>query len=118
VIKGGEQIAFDIQLPQRAGFVYVHYLQTGGGTVPLTKGSSYQPGEVLKLGQTDQRFYVGPPFGDEMLIVITSPIPLNLSGDQDDRGYLSSVRQSLLSLSEQDRSLVRAGTFSLKTIDP
>ena len=118
VIKGGEQIAFDIQLPQRAGFVYVHYLQTGGGTVPLIKGSSYQPGEVLKLGQTDQRFYVGPPFGDEMLIVITSPIPLNLSGDQDDRGYLSSVRQSLLSLSEQDRSLVRAGTFSLKTIDP
>jgi len=117
-IKGGEQIAFDVQLPSREGYVYVHYLQTGGGAVPLVLGASYVPGQVLKLGQSDQRLYVGPPFGDEMLVVIASPIPIEFSQASDDRGYLSAVRERLLKMPERERSLVRAGTYALKTISP
>ena len=117
-IKGGEQIAFDVQLPSREGYVYVHYLQTGGGAVPLVLGASYAPGQVLKLGQSDQRFYVGPPFGDEMLVVIASPIPIEFSQASDDRGYLSAVRERLLKMPERERSLVRAGTYAIKTVSP
>ncbi len=118
VVKAGEQIAFDIQLPQNPGFVHVHYLQANGSAVPLALGTPYTAGQVLKIGQTRERFYIRAPFGDEMLVVVTSPTRLEFASDGDDRAYLSALRQGLLNMPEGQRNLVRAATLPLKTLGP
>ena len=118
VVKAGEQIAFDIQLPQEPGFVHVHYLQANGTAVPLAIGTPYGPGQILKIGQTRERFYIRPPFGDEMLVVVTSPTRLDFASDGDDRAYLTALRQSLLNMPDGQRQRVRAATLPIKTVGP
>ena len=118
VLVDGERVAFDIKMPDNSGYVYVSYLQASGDAVPLVWGEKYTSGQTLKLGQGAKRFTISEPFGDELLVVITSRKPLfdMTSQGNDDRGFLSLLRQALLQLPASEQTNVLTATFPLKTI--
>ena len=118
VLENGERVAFDITMPDIGGYVYVSYLQASGDAVPLVWGERYTSGQMLKLGQGTKRFVIGEPFGDELLIVITSRKPLfdATAPGSDDRNFLSLLRQTLLQLPASEQPNVLTATFPLKTI--
>lgn len=118
VLTDGERVAFDIKMPDNSGYVYVTYLQASGDAVPLVWGDAYTSGQMLKLGQGAKRFVISEPFGDELVVVITSSKPLfdAPAPGSDDRNFLSLLRQTLLQLSASEKSRVLTATFPLKTI--
>ena len=86
-----------------AAFVYVDFVQQDGTVVHLaptgdTPGSLLEAGTRLVLGQGAQRYRVEPPFGTEMVMVVTSPVPLfdkarpQVEPAQD---YLGALRAAL-----------------------
>ena len=118
LLTDGERVAFDIKMPNNSGFVYVSYLQASGDAVPLVWGDHYTAGQTLKLGQGTTRFVISEPFGDELLMVITSPkrlfdIP---APGSDDRNFLSLLRQTLLQLPAAEQLDIRTSTLSIKTV--
>ncbi len=117
VLEDGERVAFDIKMPDIGGYVYVSYLQASGDAVPLVWGEKYTSGQMIKLGQGSKRFVIGEPFGDELLIVITSRKPLFdvPAPGSDDRNFLSLLRQTLLQLPAAEQTNVLTATFPLKT---
>jgi hypothetical protein len=119
IFKKDDLITFDIRLPQSPGYVYVSYLQASGDAVPLLWDRQFAAGQQLNLGKTGKRFRISEPFGNELLIVITSPKLLfdEAKIGQDDRQYLSQLRQKILSLSEAEKSKINASTISIRTIE-
>lgn len=119
VVKLGDQIAFDITLPDRAGFSYVHYLQANGEAVPLAVGIAHSPSEKISLGQFNQKFIVAPPLGEEMLVVISSrkPLPIDLERINNDRSYLSELRQAILRVPPGERMQVVSETLAILTTE-
>ena len=114
----GERLAFEIKLSIKSGYLYVDYLQANGEAIPLIRGESIKAGKTVRLPQGGKQFTVQAPFGSELLVVITSPKPLIESGTkyENDREYLSALRQALLKLSEQERSQIYSATLDIKTI--
>jgi len=119
VFKRGEQLAFDVRLPETSGYVYAHYLQANGTAAPLTVGQRHSPGETLLLGRRGQNFFVGPPYGQELLVIISSPKPLTseLESLVDDRDYLSRIREAILNLPEEDQKAIRARFKRITTVE-
>lgn len=117
VLVNGERVAFDIKMPGNGGYVYVSYLQASGDAVPLVWGEKYTSGQILKLGQGANRFVISEPFGEELLVVVTSRKPLFDAAlkEGDDRNFLSQLRQTLLQLPAAEQSNVLTATFRLKT---
>jgi hypothetical protein len=117
--KKDDLVAFDIRLPQSSGYVYVSYLQASGDAVPLLWGRQFTAGQQINLGKTGKQFRISEPFGNELLIVITSPKILfdEAKIGEDDRQYLSHLRQKILSLSDTERSKVNASTLAIRTIE-
>jgi hypothetical protein len=119
ILKKDELVTFDIRLPQSSGYVYVSYLQSSGDAVPLLWGRQFTAGQQINLGKTGKQFRISEPFGNELLIVITSPKILfdEAKIGEDDRQYLSHLRQKILSLSEADKSKINAFTIATRTIE-
>ena len=94
------------------------YLQANGDQVPLVSGRQYPRGQTLKLPSNTQNYTISAPFGDELLIIMTSPKPLFAAdfGKTDDRQYLSLLRRVLLNLNPVDRSQVTVAVLPIKTI--
>ena len=117
LLAEGERVAFDIKMPSSSGYVYVSYLQASGDAVPLVWGDAYTSGQTLKLGQGATRFVINEPFGDELLIVITSPKRLfdGPAPGSDDRNFLSLLRQTLLQLPAAEQLKVLTSTLPIKT---
>jgi hypothetical protein len=119
ILKKDELVAFDIQLPQSPGYVYVSYLQASGDAVPLLWGRQFKESQQINLGKSGKQFRVSEPLGNELLVVITSPKPLfeEIKIGEDDRQYLSKLRQKILSLSETERSKVNVSTLAIRTVE-
>jgi hypothetical protein len=118
LLRDGDQFAFEITPQNTGGYLYVSYLQANGDHVPLVSGRQYARGQAVKLPSNTQRYTISAPFGDELLIIMTSPKPLFAAdfGKTDDRQYLSLLRRVLLNLSPADRSQLTVSLLPIKTI--
>ena len=118
LLRDGDQFAFEITPQNTGGYLYVSYLQANGDQVPLVSGRQYARGQTVKLPAGTQRYNISAPFGDELLIIMTSPKPLFAAdfGKTDDRQYLSLLRRVLLNLSSADRSQLTVSLLPIKTI--
>jgi Domain of unknown function (DUF4384) len=63
------------------GFLYVDFVQHDGTVLhmmpgPDRTGNAVKAGERVLLGQGAQEYTIAPPYGTEMLVVISSPKPL------------------------------------------
>ena len=118
LLRDGDQFAFEITPQNTGGYLYVSYLQANGDQVPLVSGRQYARGQAVKLPSNTQRYTISAPFGDELLIIMTSPKPLFAAdfGKTDDRQYLSLLRRVLLNLSPADRSQLTVSLLPIKTI--
>lgn len=118
LLRDGDQFAFEITPQNTGGYLYVSYLQANGDQVPLVSGRQYPRGQTVKLPSNSQRYTISAPFGDELLIIMTSPKPLFAAdfGKTDDRQYLSLLRRVLLNLSPVDRSQLTVAVLPIKTV--
>lgn len=118
LLRDGDQFAFEITPQNTGGYLYVSYLQANGDQVPLVSGRQYARGQTVKLPSNTQRYTISAPFGDELLIIMTSPKPLFSAdfGKTDDRQYLSLLRRILLNLSPADRAQLTVSLLPIKTI--
>jgi hypothetical protein len=118
LLRDRDQFAFEITPQSTGGYMYVSYLQANGDQVPLVSGRQYASGQTVKLPANPQRYTISAPFGDELLIIMTSPKPLFSAdfGKSDDRQYLSLLRRVLLNLSPADRSQLMVAVLPIKTI--
>ena len=116
-LKDGDQFAFEITPQLAGGYLYVSYLQANGDQVPLISGRQFKSGQSVKLPSNNQNYTISAPFGDELLIIISSPKPLFgvEFGKTDDRQYLSMLRRTILNLSPADKSKLNVAVLPIKT---
>lgn len=84
VLTGGQDLVLDIRATGIAAHVQVDYFTVDGGVVhllpnPLEPVARLEDGATRRLGERNGRarfWTVGPPFGHELIIVVTSSAPL------------------------------------------
>lgn len=105
VLRGGDALAVEIVTPSYPSYVYVSYLQANGEvahlTWPVSRGQVIAPGTRLLLGGSapgaEAQFRIGPPFGQEVIVVVASARPLfgsTLPETPTERDYLTTFRRS------------------------
>ena len=86
-----------------AGYVYVDFVQHDGSVLHMMwteqqVGRNAAAGQQFLLGTAGQTFTIVPPFGTEMLVVVSSPTPLfNAPRPQveDAKTYLAELETAL-----------------------
>jgi len=102
----GDSLTIEVDTPSFPSYLYVSYLQASGEVVNLSWPTRRLPKLVpanAKLrfggGSNGQPIYrVGPPFGDEIVIVVASRTLLfdaDLPDTSNDRDYLTSFRRAI-----------------------
>jgi hypothetical protein len=78
-----ERVTVDLRQSAYDGYVYVDYYVIDGTVIHLLPNtrepSSGQPvsaGGSLRLGEINPPWLIGPPFGQELVTIISSPVPL------------------------------------------
>jgi hypothetical protein len=117
ILKGGQKLSFNVQLKTTEAYLYLDYLQVNGEAVSLERGQRVTGTKAIRLPPGGKQFVVQAPYGAELLVAIMSPKPLFDAGVkyENDREYLSALRQALLGLSAAERSAVVSSTISIKT---
>ncbi len=85
------------------GYLYVDYVQHDGTVLHMLPGAdkaknAVKAGERVRLGDGAQEFTVAPPYGTELLVVISSPVPLFGKARpqiEPAKEYLSALRGAL-----------------------
>lgn len=116
-LSDGEKLVFDVKLETKGAYLYLDYLQANGEAVTLERGLQVTGINALRLPPGGKQFVVQAPYGAEMIVAILSPNPLFEQGTkyENDREYLSALRQALLGLSTSERAQVTSATVSIKT---
>ncbi|MEQ9487606.1 MAG: C1 family peptidase [Alphaproteobacteria bacterium] len=99
-----DELVIEVTAPDFDAYLYVTYLQAGGDAVHFVKGGGDTPvpaNSVVKFGLDPKkpRFYVQPPFGDEMIVAIASRLPLfdeDFEIIEEERAYLTRFRKGIL----------------------
>lgn len=103
------------------GYLYVDYWSVEGGVLHLfpnpgepASGRRFAPGEQHNVGEADAIWVVGPPFGQELITIVSSPVPL-YEGQREQyeeaRDYLPALRAML----EQGDERIGANFLILQT---
>lgn len=127
-VRGGDTLRIDIKSPRQIGYLYVAYIQADGSVAVLAQPMGLVPEPTLpdralifgdgKDGRA--RFTIGPPYGAEMILALSSRSPLfdnPLPARLTDREFLSALRRSLIykpSPTMPDRE-VSAAVLTLQT---
>ena len=116
VLKKGEQVNIQVKTTKASGYLYLTYLQANGEAVELMWGQKVPADSLVKLAG---RLEISEPFGQEMLIAIVSPKPLFASsnGVVTDRRFLSSIRETLTKLNQEDQKKVVVNVLPIKTLE-
>jgi Papain family cysteine protease/Domain of unknown function (DUF4384) len=125
----GDTFAVRVKTPGHASYIYIAYVQADGTVVHLEQsgfqGGQVAPGQALFYGDGAAgraKFTIGPPYGNEMVVVLSSKSPLfsgPLPTSQDDRVFLSALRRALIhkvDASKGDRD-VSAAVLAFRTSD-
>ena len=83
-LRRGQSLTFDVEAPDFPAHLQVDYFTADGFVVhllpnPLETSGRVEPRAVRRLGERKSggRFWtIGPPFGDEMIVALASPLPL------------------------------------------
>ena len=102
VFVEGEPLMLDVAAPLYRSYLYVDYHFRDGYVVHLVPDQRSGPvrldaAEWLSLGE-DGAWVVSPPFGQEMIAVLASPVPLFADvrqGHESDGDYLSALDERL-----------------------
>ena len=106
-LSAGDSLAVEVVTPAYPSYVYISYLQASGDVVNLAWPEGRSPKAMppnTKLtfggGTNGQPIYrIGAPFGDEIIVVITSASPLFQDEPAEtvtEREYLTSFRRAFL----------------------
>jgi serine/threonine protein kinase len=98
----GEPLLLDVAAPLYRSYVYVDYFLRDGYMVHLLPNQRSGPvrlgaGEWLSLGEGGE-WVVSPPFGQEMIAIIASPVPLFADirqSQESDGDYLAAINERL-----------------------
>jgi serine/threonine protein kinase len=100
-----ENLVVDLKLPGFESYVYVDYYSLDGGVLHMLPNVSYPEnqgaaGIEVSLGDADsaRNWSIAAPFGTEMVVVLTSPVPLFEESREEVEfadTYLSALRQNL-----------------------
>jgi hypothetical protein len=102
VFMEGDPLAFDVAAPLYRSYLYVDYHSHDGYVVHLLPEQRSGPvrldaGEQLSFGEGGERA-VSPPFGQKMIALIASPVPLFADirqSHESDGDYLADLSQRL-----------------------
>ena len=102
VFVDGEPLLLDVAAPLYRSYVYVDYYLRDGYMVHLLPNQQSGPvrlgaGEWLSLGEGGE-WVVSPPFGQEMVAIIASPVPLFADvrrSQESDGDYLAAINERL-----------------------
>ena len=102
VFTEGEPLVLNVAAPLYRSYLYVDYHFRDGYVVHLLPDQRSGPvrldaGEGLSLGEGGE-WVVSPPFGQEMIAVIASPVPLFADirqGHESDGDYLAALNRRL-----------------------
>jgi hypothetical protein len=103
----GDSLSVEVVTPQYPSYLYVTYLQAGGGAVNLywPQGrfpKAFAPGTKITFGGGkggEPVYRIAAPFGDEIVVVVASASPLfpdEPPETETNRDYLTSFRKSFL----------------------
>ncbi|MDQ3160284.1 MAG: DUF4384 domain-containing protein, partial [Pseudomonadota bacterium] len=101
----GEKVTVKVTQPKYDGYVYVDYYTVTGDVAHIFPhaqeseiGRILGGGEQLMIGEEGRGWEVSPPFGQELVTVISSPTPLyegTLVEAESAKDYLPKLRQML-----------------------
>jgi hypothetical protein len=113
----GEKLAFDVKLDTKSAFLYLDYLQANGEALALERGQQVSGAKVIRFPPGGKQFVVQAPYGNEMLVAILANKPLLAPGVkyENDREYLSALRQALMALSASERAQIISATMLIRT---
>ncbi len=123
----GENMVIEATAPtDTAAFVYVDFVQRDGTVVHLSPAggkaaSRLDAGTQLIMGQGAQRYRVEPPFGTEMVMVVTSPVPLFEEPRpqvEPAMAYLDALRAALSQAREAGNGAALRSDFSFLVTAP
>jgi hypothetical protein len=80
------------------GFLYVDFIQHDGTVLHMLPGDAAKAGERVLLGNGPQEFTIAPPYGTEMLVVLSSPVPLfekDRPQVEKAKAYLGALKRAL-----------------------
>lgn len=112
----GEYLILNVTAPKYSAYVYVDYYQRDGRVVhllpnPVDKQNKLTPGQNITLGDPSviqrRNWQILPPFGQEMITIISSPSPLfNNTRPEIElaKDYLPALRQLLSSTTDEKKS--------------
>lgn len=126
--READTLAFEIRMPGFRGYLHVAYIQADGAVVNLVESdpltlSTLRANAVLKFGdgkEGRQKFTVGAPFGNEMIVAVASKSPL-FSKDrplvETEREFLTALRGAVIARPDpnQPERFVSAAFAALKT---
>ena len=125
---GGDSLSIEVVTPAYPSYLYVTYLQASGEAAnlywPLGRfPKAMPPNSKVMLGGGaggEPVYRIGPPYGDEIIVVVASASPLfrdELPDTSTDRDYLTSFRKSFLlePAGGGGRRMVSAVVIPLKT---
>jgi len=110
IYGGGEDLVLEARASNLAGgYLYVDFLQHDGTVLHLLptaakSSNKVEAGQSILIGQGEQRYTLVPPFGNEMVMIVQSPVPLfeeERSEVEEATAYLSALRKALKALGEQ-----------------
>lgn len=101
----GERIIVKLANADYDGYLYVDYWSVEGGVLHLfpnpgepDSGRRLGAGEQFNVGEAQAIWEVGPPFGQELITVVSSPVPLypgQREQYEEARDYLPALRAML-----------------------
>ncbi len=102
-----DELVIEVTAPEFDSYLYVTYLPASGDAVHFVKGGGDMPvkaNSVVRFGLDPKkpRFYVQPPFGNEMIVAIASRQPLfeeDFDIVEEERSYLTRFRKGILTSS-------------------
>ena len=126
--RASETLGFEVRMPGFRGYLHVAYIQADGSVVNLVKSdppalSTLPANAVLSFGdgkEGRQKFTVGAPFGNEMIVAIASKSPL-FSRDrplvETEREFLTALRGAIIARPDpaQPERVVSAAFAVLET---
>jgi hypothetical protein len=109
--KAGELLSFNVQTPEFSSHVHLAYFQADGSVVNLSQSAAsnlvtHAPSSRLTFGDGKEgraAFNVQGPFGNEMVLAITTKSPLfdeKRPLVETEREFLSALREATIELEE------------------
>ncbi len=80
-LEAEDTLSIAVTLPAGSHYLYIAHISADGSVTPIESGARYAGGSSVRFGDGTPgkgSFYVGPPFGPDMVIAVASERPLTV----------------------------------------